>query len=202
MAESISNQHLTDDAIELYALGRLPADQLETFEKHLFYCHHCQDRLREADEYVHAAKEGTERFTSTAAARPRFWHNLFEHRGPALALAAVLVLAVVIPLTRLTRDLPAQTVELAAVRGGSATVATAGAPLELRLSAEGLDLQENVSVEVVDARGNASWSGEGKFEKGRWTVPVDRRLGAGTYWVRLYARGSTDLLREYHLRVE
>jgi hypothetical protein len=46
-------QHCTDDAIELYALGRLPPE-LIALEEHLLVCKQCQDALQGDDAFTQA----------------------------------------------------------------------------------------------------------------------------------------------------
>jgi hypothetical protein len=47
-------QHPSDDAIELYALGRLPAESVIPLEGHLLVCEQCQDALQKEDAFAQA----------------------------------------------------------------------------------------------------------------------------------------------------
>ena len=50
---SDSGDHIGDDALELYALGRLTDEgQLAVVEKHLLVCEACRERLRAENEFV------------------------------------------------------------------------------------------------------------------------------------------------------
>jgi len=44
--------HPSDDAIELYALGRLPEESVARLEEHLLVCTRCQDALRKEDAFA------------------------------------------------------------------------------------------------------------------------------------------------------
>ena len=50
---SDSGDHIVEDALELYALGRLTDEgQLAVVEKHLLDCEACRERLREENAFV------------------------------------------------------------------------------------------------------------------------------------------------------
>lgn len=46
--------HFAEEAVESYAFGRLPLDELASFEEHLLHCEHCQQRLEAEDNFVEA----------------------------------------------------------------------------------------------------------------------------------------------------
>jgi anti-sigma factor RsiW len=48
--------HIPEDLLELYSLGRLDESQLAPVEEHLLICHDCQDRLEGIDEFVAALR--------------------------------------------------------------------------------------------------------------------------------------------------
>ena len=56
MMSKIQLPHISEDVLELYAMGRLSESELEPVEEHLLVCHHCQDALQEADEFVRAIR--------------------------------------------------------------------------------------------------------------------------------------------------
>jgi hypothetical protein len=130
------------------------------------------------------------------------WAAILNPSKPALALvAACAVLLIVIPAVRRPAR-TAQTIELAALRGGAETTARAGAPLDLRLPAEGLESHAAPNIEVVDAVGTRQWTGIATLESGKWRVAVGRSLSRGIYFVRAYAPDTSELLREYPLQVQ
>jgi len=53
--------HLSEEDLERYAMGRVPASAVRDLELHLLVCHRCQDRMAEMDAFVQgmlAACEG------------------------------------------------------------------------------------------------------------------------------------------------
>jgi hypothetical protein len=55
-------------------------------------------------------------------------------------------------------------------------------------------------LEIVDAAGGLQWTGTAQPVSGKLTARVEKRLGVGVYWVRLYAP-SGKLLREFGLHL-
>jgi anti-sigma factor RsiW len=51
--------HISDDDLELLALGRLPESATEPAEEHLLVCGGCQPRLADWDTYVRAMRAAT-----------------------------------------------------------------------------------------------------------------------------------------------
>jgi len=49
-------EHISEDLLELYSLGRLEEPQLAPVEEHLLVCHECLDRVQRIDEFVAAMK--------------------------------------------------------------------------------------------------------------------------------------------------
>jgi len=45
-------QHITDEALEKYAMLSLPPQEIEEVEEHLLACEECQERLEDAAEFV------------------------------------------------------------------------------------------------------------------------------------------------------
>src|ERR1043166_8268631 len=48
--------HLREEALEQYAMGRLPSSAMRDFELHLLRCHPYQDRTAEMDAFVAAIR--------------------------------------------------------------------------------------------------------------------------------------------------
>ncbi len=53
-AKPAAYKHLTEAALEAYAFGRLRRAELESFEEHLLFCQHCQEKLNAEDDFVEA----------------------------------------------------------------------------------------------------------------------------------------------------
>jgi anti-sigma factor RsiW len=51
--------HISEDMLEMYALGRIPEVDLAPVEEHLQICLTCQIRLEEMDEYIKVMKAAT-----------------------------------------------------------------------------------------------------------------------------------------------
>ena len=49
--------HIPDDLIDEYALGRLGEPELAALEEHLLACGECRNRLQLADEFIQALRE-------------------------------------------------------------------------------------------------------------------------------------------------
>ncbi|HEY3443640.1 MAG TPA: zf-HC2 domain-containing protein [Paludibaculum sp.] len=48
--------HIPDEALEQYAMGKLPESEVASLEEHLLICLDCQYRLDAMDEYVAAMR--------------------------------------------------------------------------------------------------------------------------------------------------
>ncbi len=53
-AKAAVNTHLSEEVLERYAFGRLPAEELGPFEEHLLVCVHCQQQLENEDNFAEA----------------------------------------------------------------------------------------------------------------------------------------------------
>jgi hypothetical protein len=56
--------HVSDDTLELYALGRLTEHNLEHVEQHLLRCSECVERLNDLERYASTMRETLRQFTS------------------------------------------------------------------------------------------------------------------------------------------
>ena len=185
--------HPSEDELELYALGRLPATSTAPIEEHLLLCESCQRKTAEYEELGRAFRDyqaAPVRITPRTARRPVYWAG-------GLAAAAVLGAALVTGIPGSKQ--PAQ-VELTAWRGesGSGSV-PAGRKLDLVLSATGLPDSGALQVAVAASDGEILWRGPGTREGDRVRARTDQGLLGGQYWVRIL--DGDRLLREFSLRV-
>jgi len=200
------NSHISDDALELYALKRLDEDELPAFEEHLLICDRCQDRLSDTDQYIYALKAATAVLRhEQPVTQPGIIAQLVEWLRavpqPALALSFAAVLALVF-IVRLPHASMEQ-VDLTATRKGTSTHVRSGVIPELRLSAEGLTPSNSYTVEVVNASGSSVWHGSPVFKDEKMIVTPGSPFSAGHYWIRLYTDTSrANMLREYSLTVD
>jgi len=61
-----ANQHIDDELLERYAMGRLTERDAVPVEEHLLICECCRARLEETDAYVRAMREACRRCESGA----------------------------------------------------------------------------------------------------------------------------------------
>ncbi len=205
--------HPPEEALELYALDRLPEEEQIAIDEHLLICEECRRRLSDTDEYVAAMQQALREVGevgSEAADRPGFWSRLPQWLGAvpkpvwAGALAAALVMAVIIPMQQSVVE-PAD-ISLTAYRGEPAAATPtvpARSELTLRLDLTGLRELETYRVEVADGAGSVVFSETVAGEMDPLVLPLDRGLRSGQYWVRLYDPGEgARPLREFSLRVK
>jgi hypothetical protein len=219
--------HLREEALEKYALGRLPKGELASFEKHLLHCEHCQERLAAEDNLVEARRvmagldDARIDYLSPVLAPSRrslwAWMSPFISGwgipawGAALIVAVVLIAGIGAWKLPFAHNSPTQVeaVILTTLRGGSAggvAQAHAGRPLELSIDVATLPGAFSETgpyrLEMVDATGDQVWTAMvSPSAAGQMEALMEKRLSMGTYWVRLYAR-SGKLLREFGLHVD
>jgi len=190
----VVNCHLAETAMDQYALGLMPEEEISTFEEHLLLCGSCQARLAQNDAFVKAMQEaGAEYVKQTAGER-----SDRRARVPVLTtLAAGLMLAAGAAVWHQAQSTGQPAIVSLAAYRGTAVRAQAPAARELVLHFDLLGLPDfpSYELEIVD----------------RWGTPVLRvdaapgsaavpALRAGSYYIRLYAPGG-QLLREYGFEV-
>jgi hypothetical protein len=194
--------HIDEEILERYALGKLDENDAAPLEEHLFVCHACQDRLADADAYIRSFRRVAPEIAAEPA-KERWYERYF--RLPKLvwvpAVAAMAVFAIVIQTTPTYNQ--TQVVTLRAYRGVEAGAEVeAGTLLELKLGTEGLKQGLPYRVEIVDAKGTKVWYGVAGWKDEIAAVNVPKPLGAGRYWVRLYdLPPESEVVREFGLTV-
>jgi hypothetical protein len=204
-------EHPSDDALELYSLGRLGEPDLAQLEEHLLICPDCQDRLSETDLYVQTMREAVAEYRRR---RPRpsprsvrtgsgLWG--FPQLKPVWLVAVVGLMLLVAWRAQVQRRAavvgPAPVaVVLQALRSLDSTAAPAATPLRLFLDVQGLPSLSEWRIEIVGTDGRQAGAFEGRAREGRLEVVLPRGLPAGQYWVRVSAPESPgEILREYGL---
>ena len=186
--------HPSEDVLEAYALKRLPEPQIPGVEEHLLVCEACQHVLADLDVFIASIKSVSPQGAPVKATRFPLWR-------PALAAAAVLAIGVFFWWDSGASPVPA-TIILSSMRG-SETVASTGpanVPLDLNIASTQVDSRD-FRIDVVTADGAQAWSGGlTRSADGGAVVRVDKKLAAGSYWVRLYGPDNR-LLQEYGLRL-
>jgi hypothetical protein len=164
----------------------------------LLTCPDCQTRLIAMDEFM-----GLFRAAATQPdARPQpFWQRLFNARwiGAAAVVAAVLsLLFVEFPKPPM---MPAM-VFMQSLRGPEAVAAiTAGKPVRLVFDLTPTGDVRDYEVQIVDLLGTQVLAIPVEFNNGQLSVLI-QKLGAGSYWARVYHRANSELIAEYGLRAE
>lgn len=203
MARQPVGIHPTDEALELYALGRLAAAALTEVEEHLLICHPCQDRFVEVDRYVVAMREvcRERRFqeTNRSSARTGLFSRLMSVPKPVWAgIAAMLAVGVSAPILTYRNPVTQTEVRLTASRGvGTSEPARAG-KIHLSIEVAELPVYPNYRVSIVTAAGAGVWAGDLKPENGTLSFSPPARLSPGQYWVRV-GSPNQDPIREYAL---
>lgn len=194
--------HESEERLELYALGRLPASEAEAVELHLLQCEGCRDRLdevsRSAASFREALREEPAASRSSGRQQPWFgwlWQPRFAMAG---SLAAVLVAAGLFWLTAGTPVPAVASLQLTAMRGAMPSVAQAK-QLQLAL-ADAPATDAPFRTELVDDSGSKIWEATVAGPASPLQTKIDRRLATGDYFVRLYG-ASGRLLHEYGFRV-
>ena len=89
----MAGPHPSEEVVERYCLGRLPAAESESFEEHLLICGQCRNRLRESERFVQSMRNA---LAAAGTATPgRRWSRprvLWAGGLAALAVVAILVL--------------------------------------------------------------------------------------------------------------
>jgi hypothetical protein len=192
-------QHISEDQIDLYAMGTLPGDMTPEVEEHLLACESCRERLERADEFALLFREAAVRPDSRRTSR--WWEN-WRRRAMAGVAATATAAAVFIMVARRETPLVAPVaVSMYAMRGPeTAPQIAAGRPALLVFDLQATPAEE-YEARLVDLSGTEVMKARAEIKDGRVSVTVER-LSKGSYWVRLYRAGANDAVAEYGLRVQ
>jgi len=192
------NRHADVDELEQYSMGTLPEEEREPLEEHLLACPNCQQRMREADEYVSAMRmAGVQARLDEMEPARRVWR--IPTWFPALAVVACSLLLMLAAVRFVRQPGPIATVTLTAMRGnGSSSVAPAGRDLVLHPDLTGLVESTGYRLEIVDQSGHPVRQANLVRSAGQVRVAG---FGRGQYFVRVLLPQG-ELLREYGLVVQ
>jgi len=221
--------HATEELLEEYTFGRVREPQFGWLEEHLLICPRCRLELDGIEEYKAFMKAGLASFESErlagrgdsptgqdsavdrgagsrrALSPPFAWRGILARN--LLAAVWLLVLAGTAVVWRMQSSpaaiSPVVTIKLMALRGGGGDAVRAPSGRSLDLVFDRTDLPADLSyrAEVVNSSGRQMWSGSVRIAGQHLSIRVDRALGTGAYWVRLYSLAG-QLLREFGLNVE
>jgi hypothetical protein len=179
--------HGFHEDLELYVMGRLAPELVDRIEEHLLVCEPCRAALDETAIYCAALRK--EFAAAPVRSRPG-WRS-----APVFAFTVVVLLLAVAGWF-LTRDMapsvPLATIQLTAMRGDM-PAADRARETEIRLT-DAVGFQG--VAELVDESGGSIW--KGSLAAGG-ALRINKPLGSGAYFVRLYDAGR--LVREYGFRV-
>src|SRR5215471_4417347 len=199
----MSQQHISDEALERYAMGTLGLDSVGEVEEHLLGCPSCQGRLVEADEFLALFRTAA---AQVEAREVPWWRGIWMQRKIAFAAvtgaAAMLLIFLNVRAPRAIPGAPA-TVILESMRGpeSSAHIAS-GRPYLLMFDVAPSEIGADLEVEVVDSAGNPVLTARGEQRNGRVTASITK-LARGSYWVRVYRKSSAlEIIAEYALEAQ
>jgi hypothetical protein len=183
--------HRTDDQLEQYALGRSADFDVPLLEQHLTICAACRERLNGIEDFALGMREA---LSVKPILRPDWFGWL---RRPVVSMGltfAALIVVVGIYSSGGMKVAPSASLQLTAMRG-EMPVTTPAREFDLAF-VDGPREGGPFRVEVVNATGARVWSGLAESEH----FKLQKRLGPGEYFVRLYA-ASGEMLREYGFRI-
>ncbi len=187
----LEGSHLTEDALEVYSLGRLSSEEdIAVVEEHILVCGYCQTRLEKMDGFVEAAVAGAKLVAANPA--PDKSRNYLP-----IAIAASAALMVFLPGVFEQNNQQAS-IDLVAVRNETKLTAPAHQSLNLKPDLTGLSATA-YDWELSRIDGQVQSSGKLDLNSGRLVISG---LDAGQYWLRLKTAGQQDVLREFSLSVK
>jgi hypothetical protein len=77
------NDHVSDDVLETYAMGKLSDEDCAPLEEHLLICCVCQRRLAQRDEYIRVVKAAASSLRPSPTVRIR-------HFAPGFSIPAAI----------------------------------------------------------------------------------------------------------------
>lgn len=202
--------HVDNEALDLYSGQRLSPEDEDAVRQHLRVCPECRDRL-EKESYFRASVVGNrdlwEQPPAKELSRDNRWRlfspnlpGVLSHWRPIAGVAALVVLAMLLPRTWPVAPAESVDVTLQAMRGESPSDAPAGRYLQLRLDLHGMPSADPLTVEVVNQRGAGLAAGQAQVQDGMALFTLPQPLDAGQYWVRLVVGGRQ--VKEYSLKVQ
>lgn len=200
-------KHLEEECLELYALRRLQVEEAEEVEDHLFFCEHCRIRLKETEQYVAAFRRAAAKLRNEDATA-RDWISrllpVWLAPTPAVGMTAASLLVVVVMGWQALMPAHYGDVSLRTMRSLESPVTASPGHYRLHLDVTGLSPGSSPMVTLVDSNGREILKENGWPVGDREVVAtLGRRLGTGTYYVRVATRSEPDRpLREFQLRIE
>ena len=206
----VMNDHLSEQQIEQYAMGKLAVQDCGLVEEHLLVCESCQDALQKTDVFITHIRAVGKQIEQKPSNRG-LWNRTPGFLGlvarplPAFAasICAIGLIAIaVVPRAKAPESEPQQ-LSLVSHRGDGIgqPQAQANRALVLSLDADGLPDSLTYRLTIVGETGLEKLSSTASAGNGRLTLNVPAGLPDGTYFVRVYGVGK-DLQREFAIVVK
>lgn len=200
--------HISDDALERYAYGRLPDELITPLEEHLLICEACQARLEQLEQFIHIGMVAAQEVRSEQTARrsrARSWWDSWLSPVPkqvwAGAFAAVVLAAVIIPFTGFAPG-SVDEAQLVASRDSGDLPRVRAGNVAVKIDTAELNRGSAYLVQLVDLTGKEIWKGSLQATGGPVRVAVGERLSRDQYLIRLYENGDPAPIKEYGLMVK
>lgn len=191
-------QHISEDELELYALGRLDKDRTAIVEEHILECGECLTSVERAHEVAATIREALLR--TPAPVSPGLFGRLrlpsFSWPSIAWAASGVAAIAALVAYQGASRQRllpPAASLHLRATRGDSSAINIA---VETDITLDDAPSVSGLSFAVVDAAGSNIWNGP--VSPGG-VASIRKELSPGSYLIRL--NRNSLLLHEYAFNV-
>lgn len=189
-------EHIEENTLESYAMGKVRGEQAEEVERHLLICDACRGKLNEAEGFSRAMKKAVPMLPAEHERSRWMWRILM----PVCAACALLLILVALKFSPFEGTRSPVEVALYSMRGATGEAhAPADRPLLLRPDLGGLTPASRYDLQVVDSNGARVWSGTAITEGETATVAAPG-LRKGVYFVRISLGG--ELLREYSLTLD
>ncbi len=193
----LATAHLSEEILEEYRFRRLSEREIEALEEHLLICPQCCEALKKIDEFASAVRMYAARAPASAG---RMTWARGVGMGSVIAAAALgLTVATIRPATHSVSA--TRVVQLVTFRGGDGQAAIP-ARADALVSLDLIDLTPDAvyRVEIVDAQGQRTWTGQSQASGGQLKIHLSSGLRPGAYWIRLYS--TDELVREFGLRAQ
>ena len=203
--KSIYLEHVSEETLERFALGRSTEEEEETVETHLFACHECIEHLEQVDLNIAATRLALQEYklaqTQKGERRAQFrsWFTM-PRFAPRFAMAgglAVLALGVaMIPQLR-PHNSGSADMQFSISRGADTTLPK-DKLLHLRLN--NVDLADGAATAtMVNAQGGEVWKSTATVRHNQASLTLPGINQVGPYYLRL-AEGDQDL--EFALQIK
>jgi hypothetical protein len=201
MNEQTTRLHPADDVLELYCLGRLREESLQSVEEHLFHCEHCVNRAEAMESDLHVMKQAL----SAWPQREMDLKAQKDARRPLMRwwLSAAALVLIGLPIAYSLKSEPVYQATIATYRAEEIPEVPSG-KVDLLVLSDGLPEDNEFQIALYDSNRKLVWQSQAQRQQLR--VKPDVRLSPGLYQVHIFSAAQTggqtaNLLREILFRV-